>query len=86
MTWAEVRQRYPNEWLLIEATQAHSENGKRVVTSIAVLEVFQDSTTAWRSYTALHRTAPQRELFVVHTSHPELEIKELHWFGVRSAL
>jgi hypothetical protein len=85
MTWAEVRQRYPNEWVLVEATKARSEAGQRIPEALAVLEVLPDATSAWQAYSKLHKDMPGRELFPVHTSKADLEIKELYHFGVRSA-
>ena len=34
------------------------------------------------SYIELHDTAPQRELYVLHTDREELEIEELRWLGI----
>ncbi len=50
---------------------------------LAVIDAFEDSRAALQSYRHLHRQAPQRELYVLHTSREELDITELHWFGVR---
>jgi len=42
MKWEEIRTRYPHEWLLIEAIEAHSDNGKRVLDKLVVIDVFAD--------------------------------------------
>jgi hypothetical protein len=84
MTWQEVRQRYPNEWLLIEATRARSAEGKRIIEAIAVLEVLPDARAAWEAYSRLHKEAPQRELFPISTEKENLEIKEMHRFERQS--
>lgn len=83
MQWTEIRDRYPQQWLLLEAIQAHSQASKRVLEHLSVVSSFSDSTTALRSYLQLHREAPQRELYVFHTSRESLEIPERRWLGIR---
>ena len=85
MQWTEIRDRYPQQWLLLEAIEAHSEASKRVLEQLSVVSTFSDSTTALRSYLQLHRQAPQRELYVFHTSRESLEILERRWLGIRGA-
>lgn len=38
MKWKDIREKYPDSWVLFEALQAHSDEGKRIVNDIAVLE------------------------------------------------
>ena len=76
MEWSEIRRHYPQQWLLIEAIEAHSENGHRLLDDIAVLATFPDSVTAMKRYGHLQQEAPQRELYVCHTDREELEIRE----------
>ncbi len=83
MQWQEIRQHYPKQWLLLEAIQAHSEGNRRVIDQLAVLGAFTDSTTALQGYGKLHRAAPERELYVFHTSRDSLDITERSWSGVR---
>ena len=85
MKWEEVRQRYPHQWMLVEAVQAHSEAGKRIVDQLSVINTFADSSTALNQYSHLHRQWPEREYFVLHTDRELLDIKERHWLGIRSA-
>jgi hypothetical protein len=85
MKWEEVRQRYPHQWVLVEAVQAHSEAGKRIVDQLSVINTFADSSAALNQYSHLHRQWPEREYFVLHTDREQLDIKELHWLGIRSA-
>jgi hypothetical protein len=82
--WEQVRHQYPQKWLLIEALNAHSDSGKRVVEHIAVIDVFSDSIEAMKSYTEFHKKSPQRELYVFHTDRKELDISERRWLGIRS--
>jgi hypothetical protein len=83
MKWQEIREHYPQRWILIEATKAHSEANKRVLEQLAVVAAFPDSVTAMRSYAQLHREAPERELYVFHTSRKTLDITERLWLGIR---
>ncbi len=85
MQWSEIRRHYPNEWLLVEAIEARSDNGQRILEDIAVVASFPDSVVAMKRYTSLHREAPQRELYVCHTEREELEIRERRWLGIRCA-
>jgi hypothetical protein len=84
MTWQQIRQHYPNEWLLIEATEARTQQGKRILENMLVIDTFPDGTTAWKAYTESHKNNPNREFFPVHTSKETLEIEEHVWLGVRT--
>jgi hypothetical protein len=46
MKWEEVRQHYPQQWLLVEAIRAHSGADRRVVGDLAVVGPFADSVRA----------------------------------------
>lgn len=85
MTWPDTRQRHPQRWLLIEALLAHSEAGRRHVDDLAVVDTFPDGEAALRAYLKLHREAPVRELYVVHSDREELEITERAVPGLRIA-
>lgn len=83
MEWQEIRRHYPSQWLLVEAIRARSEADKRILEQLAVVGAFPDSATAMQSYTQLHREAPERELYVFHTSRETLDITERRWLGIR---
>lgn len=85
MQWQEVRAHYPDQWLLVEAVDAHSDDERRVVDDFAVIDSFADSTSALERYRELHRTSPRRELYVLHTSREVLDIEERQWLGVRAS-
>ena len=86
MTWQQIRERYPNEWLLIEATKAHSQHGQRILESMVVLDTFPDGASAWKAYSEIHKSNTKRELFPVHTSKENLEIQEHFWLGLRPVI
>jgi hypothetical protein len=83
MRWPEVRAAYPDQWLVIEALDAHSENDRRVLDRIAVIDVCADGRTTMKRYGELRRRHPQREFCFVHTSMAELQIEERLWLGLR---
>lgn len=85
MRWQEIRQDFLGQWLLVEAVEAHSEQGLRVVDDLVLVDTFDDSTAALAVYAQLHREAPQRELYVVDADREVLEIKERSWLGIRCA-
>ncbi len=86
MKWQEIRERYPAQWLLVEAIEAHSEADQRVIDQLAVVETFPDSSSALHGYARLHREAPERELYVFHTSRETLGVRERRWLGIRGAV
>jgi len=83
MQWNEIRERFPQQWLLIEATEAHSAEGKRILDDIAVVQFFPDWPSAWEEYKSLHHKDRQRELYVLHTQREHLEIGEIFMFSPR---
>ena len=83
MQWQEIRDHYPQQWLLVEAINAHSEANKRILDQMAVVNTYSDSVQAMRSYVQLHHDAPDRELYVFHTSRETLDVTERFWWGVR---
>lgn len=84
MRWKNVRETYPNQWLVVEAVKAHSSKSKRVLDKIAVMETCIDGVTAMEKYRRLHKQFPEREFYFVHTSRKQLTILERQWLGIRS--
>jgi hypothetical protein len=85
MKWQEIRAAFPGQWLLVEATAAHSEHNRRILDDIAVLATFPNGKSAMNGYIELHEKGPQRELYVLSTVREELDIEELRWLGIRRA-
>lgn len=83
MRWDEIRCQYPERWVLVEALGAHSVAGHRILDQLAIVDTFEDSDAALKEYAALHRHAPERELYVLHTSRHTIEIAERRWLGLR---
>jgi hypothetical protein len=85
MRWTELRQHYPHQWLVVEAVEAHSTAGHRELGQLALVDAFGEGEAALRAYLRLHRQAPERELYVLHTDREALDITERTWLGLRSA-
>lgn len=84
MTWNDVKKAYPDQWLIIEAIEAHTQVDKRILDNITVVDSFQNNNEALMGYVKLHRKNRERELYAVHTSRVELGIIEQRWIGVRA--
>jgi len=83
MNWQEIRLKYPKKWLIVEALDAHTKSGQRVIEQYSVVNMFKDSNKAMESYSQIHRTSPDRELYVLHTDKETVEIRERQWLGIR---
>ncbi|MDQ0220663.1 hypothetical protein ELQ35_05965 [Peribacillus cavernae] len=83
MQWEEVRQAYPEKWVVLEAIESYSQDNIRVVKDMAVLDCFDDSMQALRRHAELHKQKPDREFYFFHTSRENLDIHEKKWTGLR---
>ncbi len=83
MQWSEIRTRYPDQWVLVEALDAYNESDKRILNELAVVDTFGDSVDALRRYQDLHQQSRDREFYVFHTSRKELDVTERPWLGIR---
>lgn len=84
MNWTEIRETHPDQWLLIEALEAHTtSDNRRVLDRLAVIETCPDGSKAMQRYRHLHQTYPHREFYFVHTSREQLDIRERQWHGIR---
>ncbi len=85
MNWTELRQIYPNQWLLIEALSAHTTaDQQRHLEQLAVISRCLDGEEAFQQYRQFHRHYPQRELYFVHTGRDTLDIEERYWLGIHT--
>ncbi len=84
MRWSEIRQAYPEQWLIIEALEAHTtKDQRRILDRLGVLDTCKDGQDAMERYREFHRRYPLREFYFVHTHRENLEIYERQWSGVR---
>jgi hypothetical protein len=78
MTWQELRSRYPHCWLVVEAIDARTEQGQRIIPDMKLIGVFaNDWQPAWSQYAELHQADPTREYYYLHTDREELNISVL---------
>ncbi|QGQ99325.1 hypothetical protein EHS13_32915 [Paenibacillus psychroresistens] len=82
MRWEEVQERFPNEWVVLEAIKAHSSEGQRYIEEVVVIDQFDNSIAAMNKYNDLHREEPHREYCFFHTTHPSLVARE-RYAGIR---
>ena len=82
MQWSDIRETYPNQWLIIEALEAHSAENRRRLDRIAVVETCRDGADAMQCYRRRHQQHPEREFYFVHTSREDLDIHETRWVGL----
>ena len=83
MTWNEIREKYVDKWLLIEAITTKTINGRRHLEQMSVIREFSDSSSAFSMYKQLHLEQPIREFYVFHTSREELVVVEQSFIGIR---
>ena len=84
MKWEDVCQAFPEQWVLIEAVQAYTnEKSERILEEVTPLNKFLNSPDAMKAYQELHRENPIRELYVLHTNRKNPNIIEKKWVGVR---
>lgn len=83
MKWNEAVKNYPNKWLLFEAIEACSKDGKRIIEDLSVINSFDDSREALKEYSEMHKRDKSREMYVYHTKNKELIVEERSWIGVR---
>ncbi len=84
-SWVQVRQAFPHQFVVFEALCSHSEDNKRIIEEIEVINTFADGEKAMREYLKLHRQDRSKELYVVHTDKENLDITERKWLGIRMA-
>lgn len=82
MRWQEVREQYPDQWLIVEALEAHTEEQQRYLDRVTVVERCPDGSAALQRYRQLHQEYPLREFYFVHTSRETLDIRERQWLGI----
>ena len=84
MLWSEVRERFPDQWLIVEALEAHTgSNKQRFLDDLAVIERCEDGSSALKRYREWHQKYPAREFYYLHTRRENLDIRERIWVGIR---
>ncbi|OEH84278.1 hypothetical protein BHU72_10715 [Desulfuribacillus stibiiarsenatis] len=84
MKWQDVRNQYPEKWVLIEALNAESSDNRRTIKEMAVISDFTKSSDAWKEYKKIHLEDRTRELYIFHTCNEDVEVTEEKFVGIRS--
>jgi hypothetical protein len=82
MRWLEVQEGFPNDWVVLEVTKAHSNEGHRYIEEVIVIDRFDNSLEAMHRYEKLRQEQPHREYCFFHTSRPNLIARE-RYMGMR---
>jgi hypothetical protein len=83
MNWEEVRKRFPNSCVLVEAIKTETYGKKRIVKDMSVISEYKEGNAAWKDYKKLHIEDSSRELYIFHTNNEEITIIEQPYIGVR---
>jgi hypothetical protein len=84
MRWIEVREQFPNEWVVLEVIKAHSKDGNRYIEEVVVINRFEKSVQAMLRYDELRKEKPNCEYCFFHTSRPNLVARE-RYVGIRGS-
>ena len=81
MNWQTVREQYPQQWVVVEATDAHTTGENRIINQMDVVEAFGDDwKPAWECYKRVHHLDKKREYYMLHTKQTELEVQVIDAF------
>lgn len=83
MKWSEVRQRFPERCVLVEALKSEKKGNERVIEEMSVIDDFDNGNAAWKVYKELHNENRQRELYIFHTNNEKIKVIEQPYIGVR---
>ncbi len=70
MQWSEVRELYPNRWVLVEAAHSRIEGGKQYVDEVVVIRPLNDDREAKKALMKCKGST-----FVYHTTNSEIVIE-----------
>ena len=82
MKWNQIREAFPNRWVVVEAVDAStSKEGKRKIGDLLLVEAYGDDwETAWEGYKQSKRGNRQGEYYALHTDRVELDISVMDSF------
>jgi hypothetical protein len=82
MIWEDIRQQYPDRWVIVEALNAFTQDGQRIIPELRLVNAFgSDWREAWESYKQIHHADKNREYYPLHTKRKVLEIGVIDAFG-----
>ncbi|KFN01525.1 hypothetical protein D0U04_04725 [Bacillus clarus] len=83
MNWSEIRARYPDTLVLVEAVSGYSKGNQCMIQEMSVIDKYNSTKSAWAAYKNIHRDSPQREFYIFHTKKEEIGVEEQRFSGVR---
>lgn len=84
MIWQQVKDSYPDQWVVLEAVEAHNVENKRIFENLSVVDAVTDSLTAMKKYQSLHKKHPEREFLFACTANEKLDVTVHDWIGIRA--
>lgn len=78
MLWSEVRELFPNQFVLVQAIKSHQDGNRLYVDEMAVIRPIPDPKEATREL-----LKSRDENYVYHTSKPELVMEVVSRVGFR---
>ena len=75
MKWETAREHFPNQWVIMEATDTHYEPGRRIIEDMSVIDAEFKEMELMRVYQEWLRKMPDREIFFFHTSRETIDIE-----------
>ena len=81
MNWQQIREHYPQRWIIVEALNAVTRGSQRVIDELTLIGVFDDWESPWQAYTSLHDADKWREYYVLPTDRVELNVGVIDAFG-----
>lgn len=79
MTWKEVKQQYPNQWVKLSIIKNHVEDNKEYIEDMEVISTISTDIEAGRE---LAKCAENEVVY--HTTHDEIYIEIRNIFGFRA--
>lgn len=75
MKWQEIRDRYHESWVLVEALNAFTQGNKRIIDDLRFIDSFGDDwNSAWARFKQVHHEDKCREYYVFHTDNQILDV------------
>ena len=78
MLWSEIRDLFPNQFVLVQALKSHQDGNKLYVDEMAVIRSITDPREATREL-----LKSKDEIFVYHTGKPEMVMEIVSRVGFR---
>lgn len=72
MQWSEVRELFPNQWVLVEELKSHYDGDRVCIEEVALIRAIPDAEEATKAL-----FAARNNRFVYHTSKEQIVIREI---------